>query len=107
MQQLQQQHLQLVQAALRHKRKVAEQVERAVEMEMSMSHLRKRLTNTADEEKQMAYQDALLLERAAAKRVAQIAQAARTSKMRRKRQVETDVRTPTRKDDEEVSCKSK
>ena len=49
MQQLQQQQLQLVEAAVRHKHKAAEQKERAIEIEKSISQIRRRLTNTAKE----------------------------------------------------------
>ena len=84
--------MQLVEAAVRHTRKAAEQEERAIEIRKSISQLRMRLTNTAkeseaqlldeksldfaDEETKKAYPDALKLERAAAKRVAEIAEAA-------------------------------
>ena len=84
MHQLQQQQVQLVEAAVRHKRKE----ERAIEIGKSISQLPMRLTNTAkeseskvpdeksldfaDDETKMAYQGA------AAKRVAEIAEAART-----------------------------
>ena len=107
MQQLQQQQMQLVEAAVRQKRKAAEQEERAIEIEKSISQLRMRLTNTAkeseakvldeksldfaDEETKKAYQDALMLERAAAKRVAEIAEAARTIQLERKRTGDGDV----------------
>ena len=49
MQQLQQQQLQLVEAAVRHQHKVAEQEERAIESGKSISQIRRRLTNTAKE----------------------------------------------------------
>ena len=49
MQQLQQQQMQLVEAAVRHKRKAAEQEERAIEVGRFISQLRTRLTNTAKE----------------------------------------------------------
>ena len=87
MQQLQQQKVQLVEAAVRHKHKAAEQEERAIEIGKFISQLRMRLTNTAkesdakvldeksldfaDEEMKKAYQDAVKLGRAAAKRVAE------------------------------------
>ena len=106
MQQLQQQQLQLVEAAVRHKHKAAEQEERAIEIGKSISQIRRRLTNTAkeseakvldeksldfaDDETKKAYQDALKLERAAAKRVAEIAEAARTMQMERKRAAQTE-----------------
>ena len=45
----------------------------------------------ADDETKKAYQDALKLERAAAKRVAEIAQAARTMQMERKRAAQTEA----------------
>ena len=107
MQQLQQQQLQLVEAAVRHKHKAAEQEERAIEIGKSISQIRRRLTNTAkeseakvldeksldfaDDETKKAYQDALKLERAAAKRVAEIAEAARTMQMERKRAAQTEA----------------
>ena len=65
----------------------------------------------ADEETKKAYQDALKLERAAAKRVAEIAEAARTMQIERKRTVgteacllmEEDTKTPTSmEEDDEV-----
>ena len=121
MQQLQQQQLQLVEAAVRHKHKAAEQEERAIEIGKSISQMRRRLTNTAkeseakvldeksldfaDDETKKAYQDALKLERAAAKRVAEIAEAARTMQMERKRaaQTEADTKVPASKEqDDEV-----
>ena len=49
MQQLQQQQLQLVEEAVRHKHKAAEQEERAIEIGKSISQIRRRLTNTAKE----------------------------------------------------------
>ena len=49
MQQLWQQQMQLVEAAVRHKRKAAEQEERAIEIRKSISQLRMRLTNTEKE----------------------------------------------------------
>ena len=49
MQKLQQQQMQLVEAAVRHKRKAAEQEERAIEIGKSISQPRMRLTNTAKE----------------------------------------------------------
>ena len=107
MQQLQQQQLELVEAAVRHKHKAAEQEERAIEIGKSISQIRRRLTNTAkeseakvldeksldfaDDETKKAYQDALKLERAAAKRVAEIAEAARTMQMERKRAAQTEA----------------
>ena len=107
MQQLQQQQLQLVEAAVRHKHKAAEQEERAIEIGKSISQIRRRLTNTAkeseakvvdeksmdfaDDETKKAYQDALKLERAAAKRVAEIAEAARTMQMERKWAAHTEA----------------
>ena len=107
MQQLQQQQVQLVEAAVRHKHKAAEQEERAIEIGKSISQIRRRLTNTAkeseakvldeksldfaDDETKKAYQDALKLERAAAKRVAEIAEAARTMQMERKRAAQTEA----------------
>ena len=114
MQQLQQQQMQLVEAAVRHKRKVAEQEERATEIGKSISQLRMRLTNTAkeskakvfdeksldfaDEETKKACEDALKLERAAAKRVAEIAEATRTTQIERKRAAETETCVPTEED---------
>ena len=78
MQQLQQQQVQLVEVAVRHKHKAAEQEERAIETGKSISQLRMRLTSTAkgseakvldeksldfaDEETKKAYEDALKLE---------------------------------------------
>ena len=49
MQKLQQQQMQLVEAAVRHKGKAAEQEERAIEIGKSISQLRMRFTNTAKE----------------------------------------------------------
>ena len=82
----------------------------AIEIGKSISELRMRLTNTAkeseakvldekslefeDEETKKAYQDALKLERAAAKRVAEITEAARTMQMERKRTAETETCVP-------------
>ena len=105
MQQLQQQQLQLVEAAVRHKHKAAEQEERAIEIGKSISQTRRRLTakeseakvldeeslDFADDESKKSYQDALKLERAAAKRVAEIAEAARTMQMERKRAAQTEA----------------
>ena len=107
MQQLQQQQLQLVEAAVRHKHKAAEQEERAIEIGKYISPIRRRPTNTAkeseakvldeksldfaDDETKKAYQDALKLERAAAKRAAEIAEAARTMQMERKRAAQTEA----------------
>ena len=48
-QQLQQQQVQLVEAAVRHKHKAAEQEEKAIEIGRSISQLGMRLTNTAKE----------------------------------------------------------
>ena len=106
MQKLQQQQMQLVEAAGRHKRKAAEQEERTIEIGKCISQMRMRFTEApreseakvldeksmdfADEEKKRAYQDALKLERAAAKRVAEIGETTRTVQMERKRPVETD-----------------
>ena len=89
------------------KHKAAEQEERAIEIGKSISQIRRRLTNTAkeseakvldeksldfaDDETKKAYQDALKLERAAAKRVAEIAEAARTKQMERKRAAQTEA----------------
>ena len=114
MQKLQQNQMQLVEAAARHKRKTAEQEKRAIEIGKSISQLRMRFTNTtqeseakapdeksldfADEETMKAYQDALELERAAAKRVAEIAEAARTMQMERKRTAETEACVPMEED---------
>ena len=111
-QQLQQQQMQLVEAAVRHKRKAAEQEERAIEIGKSISQLR--ITNTAkeseakvldeksldfaDEETKKAYQDALKLKRAAAKRVAEIAEAARTMQIERQRAAETETCVPMEED---------
>ena len=120
MQRLQQQQVQPVEAAVRRKHKAAEQEERAIEIGKSISQLRMRRTKTAkeseaqfvdekslefaDEEAMKAYQDALKLERAAAKRAAEVAEAARTVQIERKRaaEVETccvpmeeDTKTPT------------
>ena len=102
MQQLQQQQVQLVEAAVRHKHEAAEQEERAIEIGKSISQLRMRLTNTAkeseakvldeksldfaDEETKKAYQDALKLERAA-----EIAEAALTLQIERKRAAEMEA----------------
>ena len=107
MQQLQQQQLQLVEAAVRHKHKADEQEERAIDIGKSISQIRRRLTNTAkeseakvldeksldfaDDETKKAYQDALKLECAAAKRVAEIAEAARTMQVERKRAAQTEA----------------
>ena len=52
----------------------------------------------ADEETKKAYQDALKLERAAAKRVAEIAEAVRTMQIERKRAAETEVCVPMEED---------
>ena len=111
MQQLQQQQLQLVEAAVRHKHKADEQEEKAIEIGKSISQIRRRLTNTAKEseakvlgEKSLdfadkkAYQDALKLERAAAKRVAEIAEAARTMQVERKRAAQTEARVAMEED---------
>ena len=114
MQQLQQQQVQLVEAAVRHKHKAAEQEERAIEIGKSISQLRMRLTSTAkaseakvldeksldfaDEETKKAYQDALKLERAAAKRVAEIAEAARSMQIERKRAAEMETCVPMEED---------
>ena len=116
MQQLQQQQLQLVEAAVRHKLKAAEQEKRAIEIGKSISQIRRRLTNTAkeseakvldeksldfaDDETKKAYHDALKLERAAAKRVAEIADAARTMQMERKRAAQTEACVAMEQDDE-------
>ena len=111
---LQQQQMQLVEAAVRHKRKAAVQEERAIEIGKSISQLRMPLTSTAkeseakvldeksldfaDEDTKKTYQDALKLERAAAKRVAEIAEAARTLQMERKRTAETETCVPMEED---------
>ena len=62
----------------------------------------------ADDETKKAYQDALKLERAAAKRVAEIAEAARTMQMERKRAAQTecvameeDTKMPVSKEQED------
>ena len=52
----------------------------------------------ADEETKKAYQDALKLERGAAKRVAEIAEAARTMQIERKRAAETETCVPMEED---------
>ena len=113
--QKQQQQMQLAEAAVRHKRKAAEQErEREIKIGKSISHLRMRLTNTAkeseakvldeksldfaDEETKKTYHDALKLERAASKRVAEIAEAARTVQMERKRTAETEAFVPMEED---------
>ena len=104
----------MVEAAVRHKHKAAEQEERAIEIAKSTSQLRMRLANTAkeseakvldeksldfdDEETKKAYQDALKLERAGAKRVAEIAEAARTMQIERNRAAETETCVPMEKD---------
>ena len=114
MQQLQQHQMQLVEAVVRHKRKAAEQEERAIEIGKSISQLRMRLTNTAkeseakvlgekaldfaDEETKKAYHDALKLERSAAKRVAETSEAARTMQIERKRAAETETCVPMEED---------
>ena len=85
-----------------------------IEIGKSISQLRMRLTNTAkesegqvldeksldfaDEEIKKAYQHALKLERAAAKRVAEIAEAARTMQIERKRAAETEKCVPMEED---------
>ena len=52
----------------------------------------------ADEEIKKAYQDALKLERAAAKRAAEIAEAARTKQIERKRAAQTETCVPMEED---------
>ena len=52
----------------------------------------------ADEETKKAYQEALKLERAAAKRVAEIAEAARTTQLEQKRTAETETCVPMEED---------
>ena len=102
-----QQQVERVEAAVRHKHKAAEQEERAIESGKSISQLRMRHTNTAkeseakvldekslvfaDEETKKAYQDTLKLERSAAKRMAEIAEAARTMQIERKRAAEIEA----------------
>ena len=114
MQKLQQQQLQLVEAAVRHKHKAAEQEERAIGIGKSISQLCMRLTNTAkeseakvldeksldfaDEETKKAYQDALKLERAAAKRVAETAEAGPSMQLERKRTADTEACVPMEED---------
>ena len=98
MQELQEQQMQLVEAAVRHKRKAAEQEEGAADFGKSISQLRMRFAlrcnrrprswtrsslDFADEDTRKAHQDALQVERAAAKRVPELAQAARTKQIER------------------------
>ena len=54
----------------------------------------------ADEDTGKAYQDALQVERAAAKRVPEIAQGARTKQIERQRPVETETSVPMEEDTE-------
>ena len=89
---------------------------RAIDIGKSMSQLRMRFTSTAreskakvldaksldsaDEETKKAHQHSLQLERAAAKRMAEIAQAAQTKQMERKRPMETETSLPMKEDTE-------
>ena len=103
MQQLQQQQMQLVEAAVRHKSKAASPIPNyacasRTAKESEATVLDEKSLDFADEETTKANQDALKLERAAVKRVAEIAEAARTMQIERKRAAETETCVPMEED---------